>query len=150
MGDEMTSRSRQDARRGRLTKPGKPAKASENVQPRDSRYQVARGIGSPEESDNSATLVPAAVRTLRIFEVFERFGQPLTLSRLAEEIDVPISSCHNLVRTLIAQGYLFSLESQRAFYPTRRIWDLANAIVAHDPILQRILPTVEKLRDATS
>ena len=95
-------------------------------------------------------LAPAADRALRILETFERIGEPLTLSRLAEEIGAPISSCHNLVRTLSGRGYLFSLDSQKAFYPTRKLWDLASSIVSNDPILQQILPRAEALRDATS
>jgi DNA-binding IclR family transcriptional regulator len=95
-------------------------------------------------------LVPAAERALRIFEAFERAGQPLTLSKLAEEIDAPISSCHNLIHTLMGGGYIFTLEAQRSFYPTRKLWNLAQAIASRDPLLDRILPTAEYLRDVTS
>lgn len=96
------------------------------------------------------TNVPAADRTLRVFEAFERNMKPLTLSKLAEEIGVPISSCHNLVRTLISRGYLFSVESQRALYPTGKLWELASNIAAHDPLLERLIPSAERLRDNTS
>ena len=100
--------------------------------------------------NSDAGLAPAADRALRILETFERIGEPLTLSRLAEEIDAPISSCHNLVRTLSSRGYLFSLDSQRTFYPTRKLLDIANSIFANDPVLQQILPHAQSLRDATS
>lgn len=103
-----------------------------------------------EGGDDVTNLVPAAERTLRIFEAFQRCMQPLTLSKLASEIDAPVSSCHNLVRTLTSRGYLYSLESQRTFYPTRKLWDLANTITSHDPVLERILPHAEALRDASS
>lgn len=109
-----------------------------------------RGNAHYEPADEGVALVPAAERTLRIFEAFQRGLQPLTLSKLAAEIEAPISSCHNLVRTLTSRGYLFSLESQRSYYPTRKLWDLANVIAAHDPVLGRIAATAERLRDATA
>ena len=113
-----------------------------------------RKLRTPESvprvtADAGGGLAPAAERALAIFEAFQRVAQPLTLSRLAEEISAPVSSCYNLVRTLIGLGYLFSLESQRTFYPTRKLWDLANAIVAHDPLVQRVAPHAERLREAT-
>lgn len=106
--------------------------------------------GGEERAGEATTTVPAAERTLRIFEAFQRGIQPMTLSRLASEIDAPISSCHNLVRTLTSRGYLYSLESQRTYYPTRKLWELASTIVAHDPVLERILSTVEQLRDESA
>jgi DNA-binding IclR family transcriptional regulator len=145
----MVSHSRRDGRGRRLAKLAKPSRSALDMKQGDTKPPLNAFVAS-EPLDSPAVLVPAAVRTLRVLEAFERFGQPLTLSKLAEEIEVPISSCHNLIRTLIARGYLFSLESQRTFYPTRRVWDLANAIVAHDPVLQRILPVLEQLRDKTS
>ena len=99
---------------------------------------------------SAVTLVPAAERAMKIFEAFERTSQPLTLSRIAEELEAPISSCHNLVRTLTSLGYLYTLESQRALYPTRKLWDMASKIVAHDPLLERLTPAVEHLRNATA
>ena len=142
-------------------------KKSDNLPPRGSRApkQTARAKGERpahaavpendastmrESGETGSVLVPAADRALRIFETFERIAHPLSLSKLAEEIEAPISSCHNLVRTLIGRGYLYSLESQRAFYPTGKLWVLGRAFSAHDPVLQRILPIVEQLRNATS
>jgi len=123
---------------------GKSADSAKHIKAR------AADSGSTDYVEPRMVLVPAAERTLRIFEAFERSAQPLTLSRLAEEIDVPISSCHNLVRTLAGRGYLFSLETNRTFYPTRKLWEVSKNIIEHDPILQRIQGKVETLRDVTT
>lgn len=93
--------------------------------------------------------VKTAGRTLDVFEAFQVAKRPLSLSELARMIDVPVSSCHGLVHTLRALGYLYSLERQRTVYPTRKILDVAETIAAHDPIADRLHVTLTKLRDAT-
>lgn len=93
--------------------------------------------------------VKAADRTLDIFEAFNRMGRPLNLSELAKAVDMPVSSCHSLVRTLTSRGYLGEVGVQRMHYPTRRLFDLARNILARDPILMRVLPVMTLLRDKT-
>lgn len=92
--------------------------------------------------------VKSALRTLTLFEVFGRQQRPLSLSELARALEIPVSSCHGLVRTLQSEGYLYALGARRRFYPTKRLFDLAGAIVAHDPALESLAPHLEALRDA--
>lgn len=93
--------------------------------------------------------VPSAERTLNLFEAFEASGKPLVLSELAQRIDVPVSSCHGLVQTLVQRGYLYAVSRRKDFYPTRRLFDLAQAIVHNDPFVERIEPRLHALRDET-
>ncbi|MGF7161571.1 DNA-binding IclR family transcriptional regulator [Rhodoligotrophos appendicifer] len=99
------------------------------------------------ESENSA--VKTAARTLDIFEAFAQAGEPLTLTELADRIGIPLSSCHALVRTLQARGYVYLFERRRWIFPTKRLFDIAQAITRHDPLLKRIQPLLVKLRDQT-
>ncbi|MFO1218024.1 MAG: IclR family transcriptional regulator [Burkholderiaceae bacterium] len=93
--------------------------------------------------------VTAVRRVLDILEAFERIGKPLSLTDLAEVTGIPKSSCHAIVSTLIARGYLYSLSRPRALYPTRRVFDVAREIHAHDPFVERVMPLLERLRDAS-
>lgn len=93
--------------------------------------------------------VPSAERTLNLFEAFGKLGKPLGLSELARGMNVPVSSCHGLVQTLLARGYLYAVGRRRDFYPTRRLFDLAQAIVRNDPFLERLAPELRALRDET-
>ncbi len=93
--------------------------------------------------------VKAADRTLDMFEAFNRVGRPLNLSELAKAVDIPVSSCHGLVRTLTLRGYLCEVGTQRMHYPTRRLFDLARSLLARDPILMKVSPLLEALRDKT-
>ncbi len=62
---------------------------------------------------------------------------------------VPVSSCHGIVATLRRHGFLYSVGRSARLYPTRRLLDIANAIVARDPLLEILAPRLEALRDAT-
>ena len=93
--------------------------------------------------------VKTAVRTLEAFEAFGRAQRPLTLSELARAIGAPISSCHGLVATLRNRGYIYSVGNNRQVYPTRRILDVAEAIVRNDPLLEIAAPVLTHLRDDT-
>jgi IclR family transcriptional regulator, acetate operon repressor len=96
----------------------------------------------------SKPVVRAAVRTMDVFETFKEQKRPLSLSEIADEINTPISTCHEIVRTLRDRGYLYVINS-RSFYPTGRIVACARAIAANDPIVHRLAPALERLRDAT-
>jgi IclR family transcriptional regulator, acetate operon repressor len=97
----------------------------------------------------SKIAVTAVERVLDIFEAFDKAQKPLSLTDLAEMTNIPKSSCHALVGTLTARGYLYSLTRPRALYPTRRFFDLAQAILENDPFVERVMPMLERLRDSS-
>ena len=93
--------------------------------------------------------VKTAGRTLDLFEAFARERKPLSLSQLARAIGAPVSSCFGIVRTLEARGYLYEVKARGGFYPTRLLFERARVIVTHDPLAQRFVPLLDKLRDQT-
>ncbi|MBO6783589.1 MAG: IclR family transcriptional regulator [Alphaproteobacteria bacterium] len=93
--------------------------------------------------------VKTAVRTVNLFEAFARRKGPMTLTQVAEALSAPISSCHGLVRTLSAMGYLYTSEQTREIYPTKRLLEIATVIADHDPVLESVVPILEQLRDET-
>lgn len=93
--------------------------------------------------------VKTAGRTLSLFEAFYHRKAPMTLTQLASALDAPISSCHGLVRTLSARGYLYTSDRTRSIYPTKRLFEIAREIADHDPILENVAPVLATLRDAT-
>ncbi len=95
------------------------------------------------------TNVRTAERILDIFETFSRVRKPLSLSDLSRRIEVPVSSCHALVQTLRARGYLYSFDKNRHVYPTRKTLRVAEIIAQHDPLLEIIFPVLCQLRDET-
>jgi DNA-binding IclR family transcriptional regulator len=95
-----------------------------------------------------AEAVKTAKRTLDILETFGESQEPLSLSDIARQIGSPVSSCHGVLRTLKARGYVYQLDGRR-YYPTRKLLDLGGRIAAHDPILERLLPQLEALHTRT-
>lgn len=93
--------------------------------------------------------VTAIDRVIDIFEAFETSQRPLSLTDLAEAVGVPKSTCHAIVSTLTARGYLYTLSRPRALYPSRRMFDVMRGICAKDPFIERATPVLERLRDAT-
>ena len=78
------------------------------------------------------TLVRTAERTLSLFEVFEKVRQALNLAEIAKAMDLPLSTCRNLVGTLLERGYMYSLSQKKPLYPSREILHIVENIVAHD------------------
>ena len=97
----------------------------------------------------SGVAVTAVERVLDILEAFQTSRKPLSLTDLAEVAGIPKSSCHAIVATLIARGYLYSLTRPRALYPTRRMYDIARDIHEKDPFVERMMPLLERLRDSS-
>ena len=93
--------------------------------------------------------VNAADRVLRIFEAFADRGAPMTLSELARLLEIPVSTCFNLMRTLEARGYLYEVAGRKSFYPTARWLVKAQAIARHDPVREQLEPFLQSLRDET-
>jgi DNA-binding IclR family transcriptional regulator len=94
--------------------------------------------------------VKTAARTLDVFEVFAQAKGPLTLTELAGRLGSPISSCHALVRTLQARGYVYILDERKRVYPTKRLLKIAQQIAQNDPVLERIGPVLAILQQETA
>lgn len=86
-------------------------------------------------------------RVLDFFEVFTVEKRPLSLSELARVLDVPVSTCHGVLKALVARGYLYELKARGGFYPTARLADIGALIVEADPVLSRVEPILAALRD---
>ncbi len=85
-------------------------------------------------------------RTLDFFELFEREGRALTLSEISRALKLPVSSCHDVLRSLLDAGYLYQLGPRSAFYPNLKLKRLAGVIVEHDPVVLRAEILLRELR----
>ncbi|MGA2549422.1 MAG: IclR family transcriptional regulator [Burkholderiaceae bacterium] len=86
-------------------------------------------------------------RTLDIFEVFAAQKRPLSVTDLARLLDIPTSSCHDVIRALQNRGYAYETGPRAGFYPTRRMYDLCEVIAANDSVVQRARVLLEGIRD---
>jgi DNA-binding IclR family transcriptional regulator len=93
--------------------------------------------------------VKLVARTLDLFEVFAAEQRPLALNQLARLLDIPMSSCLALIRTLVGRGYLVEVRKRGGYYPTPRLLQLGMAIKAVDPAVEMLRGELTALRDAT-
>jgi DNA-binding IclR family transcriptional regulator len=87
------------------------------------------------QASSVTTTVPAAARTLAVFEVFAREKRELLKSELARLLDLPESSCSDLLNTLHELGYVSRTVSTKRYYPTGRLIEIAKSIAEYDEIL---------------
>jgi DNA-binding IclR family transcriptional regulator len=92
--------------------------------------------------------VKTALRVIEIIEAFAQEKQPLALSEMARLLEMPVSSCLGLIRTLEERGYVYETGRRQGYYPTSRLLAMAQVISAHDPVLDRVKPALLELRDA--
>ncbi len=93
--------------------------------------------------------VKTALRVIEIIEVFAREKRPLSLSELARLLEVPVSSCLALIRTLSELGYLYEIGRRNGYYPTSRLLAMAQQIARNDPVLDRVHASLNELREVT-
>lgn len=88
--------------------------------------------GTATNGKAESPTVPAAARTLRLFEVFAREKRELTKSELARFLNLAESSCSDLLDTLHMLGYVSRTVSSRCYYPTGRLLVAAKQIAEND------------------
>jgi IclR family KDG regulon transcriptional repressor len=76
--------------------------------------------------------VPAVERALRLLELSATSGGGLTLSEVGKALEIPKSSAHRLVHTLLAHGYLQRTSTARRYILGTCARDLANSITDAD------------------
>lgn len=86
-------------------------------------------------------------RTLDFIELFAAERRPLSLSDISRLLGIPASSCHDVLRALLARGYIYEIGPRSGFYPTVRLFNLSRTISEHDPILLRAELHLRKVRD---
>lgn len=101
-------------------------------------------------STQSSPKVKTALRVIEIIELFAKETQPLSLTEIARALEVPVSSCLALLRTLMQLGYLYETGRRQSYYPTGRLYTVAQKIYKFDPILEHVRPSLEALGKETS
>jgi IclR family acetate operon transcriptional repressor len=91
--------------------------------------------------------VKMASRVIEIIELFAQEKQPLALSEMARLLEMPVSTCLGLIRTLEAHGYIYETGRRQGYYLTGRLLAMAQVIAAHDPVIDSVKPALMELRD---
>ncbi len=95
------------------------------------------------------SLVPAANRTMAVFEIFAREKRELSNSDMARLLSLADSSCSDLLHTLHSLGYLMRTPKTRRFYPTGRLYETARQISQNDALTAVAQEAVSQLIEKT-
>jgi DNA-binding IclR family transcriptional regulator len=87
-------------------------------------------------------------RTLDFLELFADQKKPLSLSEIARLLEIPASSCHDVLQALLDRGYIYEIAPRGGYYPTQRMYEVARTIAEHDPVVQRAETLLRNMRDA--
>ncbi|MBK4999673.1 IclR family transcriptional regulator [Pseudomonas sp. S31] len=93
--------------------------------------------------------VKAAVRVFDVINLFAEVRQPMTYSEIARRTEIPQSSCHALLQTMVAKGFLYAPGVKAGYYPTQRLLHVARDICSQDPLALVFQPLLAGMRDAT-
>lgn len=89
--------------------------------------------------------VPAATRTLALLRTMAEIGQPTTADRLAKKLNIPRSSCYQLLEALEEQGFAIHYPEERRWGLGLAAWELGSAYQRHEPLERLARPALQKL-----
>lgn len=99
------------------------------------------------EPDISVRKVKSAVRTVELLEYLSaRHDAPARLREISDALDMPRSSAHALLRTLVAQGWVRSDPTGTLYGIGIRALLVGTSYLDSDPYLPLITPFLEDLR----
>src|SRR3546814_11758285 len=64
-------------------------------------------------------------------------------------MQIPLSSCHGLLKTMVARGYLYEIGKKLGYYPTQKLMHVATLICHSDPLNALLAPVLEQVRNLT-
>ena len=86
-------------------------------------------------------------RTLDFIELFANEKRPLSLSEISRLLEIPMSSCFDVIRSMQERGYVYELGQRAGYYPTQKLKQLSGVISENDPIMERAGMKLRELRD---
>ena len=88
-------------------------------------------------------------RAIAMFELLLAQGEPMPVAEMITRLGIPKSTVYELVRTLLAAGYLERDDRSSSLFLGRKLFELGMAYRARTDLLRDGAPIVEDLRDAT-
>ncbi|MDR0236187.1 IclR family transcriptional regulator [Acinetobacter sp.] len=99
-----------------------------------------------ESNTDERYLVPGLVRGLAILKLFDQHHQEMTISEIAEKLDVNRSSAFRLIHTLEFCGYLRKM-SQKTYALNSNVMELGFNSLSKSSLTDIAAPIMRELRD---
>ena len=88
-------------------------------------------------------------RAVSLLEAIAEAGGESTLTELSHRTQLNISTCHHLLSTLVARGYVAKVPVRRSYALGARILYLSNACLRQVDLPARAAPFIEKINERT-
>jgi len=88
-------------------------------------------------------------RAVSLLEAIAEAGGECTLTQLSHRTQLNISTCHHLLSTLVARGYVAKVPVRRSYALGARILFLSNACLRQVDLPARAAPFIEKINERT-
>ena len=88
-------------------------------------------------------------RAVSLLEAIAEAGGECTLTQLSHRTQLNISTCHHLLSTLVARGYVAKVPVRRSYALGARILYLSNACLRQVDLPARAAPFIERINERT-
>lgn len=100
-----------------------------------------------KQTEKQAATVKSADRVLDIFELFAELLEPMNLSDIARELDLPASSAHKLLQNLLARGYLESDKQGKTFRLGYKLFEIGSKYAQRSDLAGEFQYAAQKMID---
>jgi DNA-binding IclR family transcriptional regulator len=102
---------------------------------------------SAEKEIKSSYIIPNLDRALRAMELLADNPQGLTMSEIADGLDIPKNSAFRITATMEHRGFLERHPSTKAFILTNKMTSISHATMAEKSLVENAWPSMLELRD---
>ena len=92
----------------------------------------------------------AIEKALSVLECFSKVQPELSVSEIAQKLDLPFPSAHRIVKTLIESGYIYKNQNTKLLSLGAKLYYLGKIASTSVNIINISLPLMENLRDKTN
>jgi IclR family acetate operon transcriptional repressor len=93
--------------------------------------------------------VQSVARALTLLEIIADLGGEAALTQIAAKARLNVSTCHHLLSTLVAKGYVARVPDRRSYALGARLIYLSHVCLRHVDLPRRAQPFVEKVSAET-
>ncbi len=94
--------------------------------------------------------IKSVIRSLSMLEYMAQKGGECSISQLARELELPVSTAHRILGTLKAKGYVKQHQETRGYYPTMKLPRLGAEISEKIDLREITRPYLKKLSQESS
>ena len=105
-------------------------------------------MNAPDPLPEDKSKAPAVDGALDILETLVQSTWPLTLSEIAERVNIPVTSCHRIIGALLRRGLVVrDLQRRKSYCAGAKLFQMASAAYLQQPIVPLFHPIADVLKN---